>query len=332
MSAPVRYGILGFGLHGIRRLVPAFTGASSSVLAGIWRRDAAKARANAADYPVGKVFDSAEALCASDEIDAIFVTSPDALHCEHTLLALRHGKHVLCEKPLALNADDVRKMIAAAEEKQLRFGSAFNFRYNPSSERVREWIAAGRIGKPRLAHCQFTFDSTTSARQWIYEPSLALGGPIGDVGSHCIDLLRFVLGAEVIQVATVAASDQASGSLEAGAAISLGFTAGVFGAVTVSFRGAYRTSLEISGETGQIVAEDGLSSERSVKVTLLRNGRVEAVDEISNEGSYSRMLDGFSAWIRGGDTYAGPGQDGLASQLALDAAYESWTTGRVVTL
>ena len=332
MKGPVRYGILGFGLHGVRRLVPAFAETKASTLNGIWRRDLAKAQANAAEYSVGRVFASAEALCASPEIDAVFVTSPDSLHREHTLLALRHGKHVLCEKPLAMNADDVREMMAAADEKQLRFGAAFNFRYNASSERVRSWIQEGKIGRPRLAHCQFTFDSTTSARQWIYEPSLAMGGPIGDVGSHCIDLLRFVLGDEVTQVATTAAADQASGQLEAGAAISLGFAGGTFGAVTVSFRGAYRTALEISGETGQIVAEDGLSSERTVRVTLLRNGRVEEVDEVPNAGSYSRMLDAFSGWVHGEGTYAGSGQDALMSQFALDGAYASWKTGRTVKL
>lgn len=320
----VRYGILGFGLHGIRRLIPAFGHTQHSQLGGIWRRNQDKAKENAREFGIPHVFESAEALCSSHEIDAVFVTSPDALHCEDTLLALHHGKHVLCEKPLAMSAADVERMIAAAEKAGLRFGAAQNFRYNPSSERARQWIAEGRIGKPCLAHCQFTFDARTSARQWIYEPALALGGPIGDIGSHCIDLLRFLLADEVTQVATVAKPDADSGSLEAGASISLGFARGTFAAVTVSFRGGYRTAFEVSGETGQIIAEDGLSSERTVRLTLLRNGRVETIEEISNEGSYSRMLDGFSAWVEGTAEYASPGKDALRTQQALDAAYASW--------
>ncbi len=150
----VRYGILGFGLHGIRRLVPAYRAAGQSTLAGIWRRDPVKAEQNGREFGIPHVFASAEELCTSPEIDAVFVTSPDALHCEHTLLALEHGKHVLCEKPLAMAASDVESMIAAAAKGGLCFGAAQNFRYNPSSDRIRSWIAEGRIGQPRLAHCR----------------------------------------------------------------------------------------------------------------------------------------------------------------------------------
>lgn len=328
----VRYGILGFGLHGIRRLVPAFGEAKQSALEGIWRRDAAKAKQNGSEFSIPHVFASAEELCTSPEIDAVFVTSPDSLHCEHTLLALEHGKHVLCEKPLAMSSADVESMISAADARSLCFGAAQNFRYNPSSESIRSWVDEGRIGAPRLAHCQFTFDAKTSARQWVYDPSLALGGPIGDVGSHCIDLLRFLLADEVTQVAAVAHGDAVSGPLEAGAALSLSFSRGTFAAVTVSFRGAYRTAVEISGETGQISAENGLSSDWTVPVTLLRNGDAEVVDNISNAGSYSRMLDGFSAWTQGGPQYLSPGKDALKTQQVLDGAYASLKTGRTVKL
>ena len=329
---PSRYGILGFGLHGIRRLVPAYDEAKHSTLAGIWRRDLAKAQQNGQEFAIPQVFASVEELCASPDIDAVFVTSPDSLHCEHTLLALAHGKHVLCEKPLAMASADVERMIAAADERGLCFGAAQNFRYNPSSKRIRTWVAEGRIGQPRLAHCQFTFDAKTSARQWVYDPSLALGGPIGDIGSHCIDLLRFLLDDEVTQVAAVAHGDGESGPLEAGAALSLSFSRGTFAAVTVSFRGTYRTAVEISGETGQITAENGLSSDWTVPVSLLRNGDAETIENTSNAGSYSHMLDGFSAWIRGGPEYLSPGRDALKTQKVLDAAYASVTTGQTIRL
>ena len=175
-------------------------------------------------------------------------------------------------------------------------------------------------------------DSKSSVRQWVYDPTLALGGPIGDVGSHCIDLLRFLLADEITQVTGVAQGDRLSGPLEAGAALSLSFSRGTFAAVTVSFRGAYRTAVEISGETGQISAENGLSSDWTVPVTLLRNGDAAAVENISNEGSYSQMLDAFSAWTQGGPAYLSPGSDALRTQQVLDAAYASIKTGRTIHL
>ena len=97
-----RYGILGFGHHGRKRLVPAFAGAKGSKLVGIWRRDFEKAQANAREYGIEHVFTSSEELCASPNIDAVFVTSPDAFHMRDTLLALRHNKPVLCEISLDL--------------------------------------------------------------------------------------------------------------------------------------------------------------------------------------------------------------------------------------
>ena len=110
----VRYGILGFGHHGERRLAPAFDQTKNSQLSGIWRRNQARARENAQHFNIPHVFTTPEELCASPAIDAVFVASPDALHNEHTLLALRHGKAVLCEKPLAMSASEAVRMASAA--------------------------------------------------------------------------------------------------------------------------------------------------------------------------------------------------------------------------
>src|SRR5277367_5158516 len=116
-----RYGILGFGHHAAKRLTKGFAEAGESRLVGLWRRDAEKARVNAKEYSIPLVFETPEALCASPEIDAVFIVSPDALHLPHVLLSSKHGKAILCEKPLALNATEVETMLAAAKSAQVRF-------------------------------------------------------------------------------------------------------------------------------------------------------------------------------------------------------------------
>ncbi len=322
----IRYGLLGFGHHCVKRLVPAFPGAHRSVLAGLWRRDLEKAAANARQYSV-QAFSSAEALCASAEIDAVFVTAPDALHLPLVLLALEHGKPVLCEKPLGMNAPEVEQMLAAAKAAGLRLGVAQNMRYNRSLELMREWIAAGRIGRPALAHAQFCYAAGGSPRQWIYDPALACGGPIGDVGIHCIDALRFVLESRVAAVNTLARADAESAPVEAYAAIGVDFSCGAMGAVTVSTRGAYRSLVEVSGETGAIVSQFGMTVETDVDVELWQEGRVADRKTVSNGDGYSRMLDAFSDWIEGRGEFRAPAADGLHNQQVLDAAYRSWRTG-----
>jgi predicted dehydrogenase len=286
-----------------------------------------KAVANAHKYSIEHVFTTPEELCASTSIDAVFVTSPDALHLSHVLLALAHGKPVLCEKPLGMRASEVEQMLAAAKAAGLCLGVAQNFRYNMSLEVMRDWIAEGRIGKPALAHAQFCYAAETSPREWIYDPALACGGPIGDVGIHCIDALRFVLGSRVAAVNTLARIDSASDPLEAYAAIGLDLAGSAVGTVTVSTRGAYRSQIEVSGEAGAIVCENGLTVDRDVDVLLWQENQIAERKTVSNANGYTRMIDSFSHWVQGTGEYRATAEDGLHNQQVLDAAYASWRTG-----
>jgi predicted dehydrogenase len=296
-------------------------------LVGLWRRDAAKARAGASQYSIPLVFDTPEALCASPELDAVFIVSPDSLHLPHVQLAAQHGKAILCEKPLAMNAGEVEKMLTAATTGGVPFGVAQNMRYNRSLDVIRKWIAEGRIGKPQLAHSQFSYSAAGSPRAWIYDPSLALGGPIGDVGVHCIDALRFVLGADVTSVSTLAYRDAGSGQVESHAVIAFELASGAMATVTTTTRAEYRSLVEVTGETGVVSCEDGLTVDHPVEVVLRQKGAVVASEIVSNADAYSLMVDGFSSWVEGTGTYLAPASDGLHNQRVLDAAYRSWREG-----
>jgi predicted dehydrogenase len=322
-----RYGILGFGHHAAKRLSKGFLESQNSKLVGLWRRDATKTQANASQFSIPLVFDTPEALCASPEIDAVFIVSPDALHLPHVLLAAKHGKAILCEKPLALNTGEVEQMLAAAKAAGVPFGVAQNMRYNRSLDVIRKWIAEGRIGKPQLAHSQFSYSAEGSPRTWIYDPTLATGGPIGDVGIHCIDALRFVLGTDVTAVTTLAHKDEGSGEVESHAVIALDLASGTMAAVTVTTRASYRSVVEVTGETGVILCENGLTVDHPVDVVLRRGPEVLASETVSNADAYSLLLDGFSAWVEGTGTYLAPASDALHNQRVLDAAYRSWREG-----
>jgi predicted dehydrogenase len=332
MNNMVRYGILGFGHHGERRLAPAFEHAQNSRLTGIWRRNQDRARENAQHFHIEHVFASPEELCASSAIDAVFVASPDALHCEHTLLALRHGKAVLCEKPLAMNAGEAARMATAARAAGLPFGVAQNFRYNTSLVRMRALIAEAAIGAPVFASAHFSFQSRNSPRMWINDGSMACGGPIGDVGIHAIDALRFILQQEVLAVSTLARSDPSEAAmphreLEESAAIALEFSRGILANVQVSFRAVYRTLVEVVGQDGVLTAECGLNVDRPVTIVHHNACKTVAQEEVSNSDAYSRMLDAFSATVEGAGAFASTGEDGVQNQRILDAAFHSWHSG-----
>lgn len=329
---PVRFAILGFGHHAVRRLLPAFMQCEEAALVGMWRRDQAAAAKDCAEHNISHCFATREALCASPEVDAVFITSPDAMHKGDALLALHHGKAVLCEKPLAMNTSEAQEMSEAAKAAGLLFCVAQNFRFNRSLEWMREQIATGRIGQPQIAHAQFEYPAARAPRKWIADPALACGGPIGDVGVHCIDALRFVLGEDVIRVSTLARKDETSGQVEAVASLQLEMTGGIYANVTVSARAPYRSLVEVAGSDGVLVAENGLTVDRPVQMTLRRGGELIETVTVENGDGYTRMLDSFARTFRGTEIFPASGEDAIQNMRALDAAYKSWQTERRETL
>ncbi len=331
-GADVRFGILGFGHHAGRRLMPAFARCTEAVLVGAWRRDQQALKGNCREFAIPHAFQSREEMCASGEVDAVFITSPDARHRDDALLAFAHGKAVLCEKPVAMNASEAEEMAAAAAQAGVLYGAAQNFRWNRSLEMMREHILEGRIGEPQMAHAEFAYPAQKAPRRWIADATLACGGPIADVGVHCVDALRFVLGREVETVSTVARKDAVSGEVEAAASLQMEMSGGVYATVTVSARAAYRTLVEVTGSEGILVAENGLTVDRPVEVVLLRAGEVVERKVLDNGDGYTRMLDDFAQAYRGGKSFAASGTDGVTNMRVLDAAYSSWRSGRRETV
>jgi predicted dehydrogenase len=321
----VRFGILGFGLHAAKRLMPGFQRAKSSCVTAISRRDLQEAQISARTYGIPCAFGSPAELCRCPEVDAVFVATPNACHLEDVLLALACGKPVLCEKPMGVNAQQCKKMLDAAREAGLPLGVAQVFRFAESVIRMRERLRSGQIGKPVLARCEFSYDGTQHRRQWINDPLLAGGGPIADVGVHCIDVLRFVLEDEVESVHACGRFEP-PGQMESAAALTLQFRRGTLAVVLVSKRVAYRTPVEFVGDAGTLRADDGLSVDRPVRLELLRNGRVEA-EEVSNDLAYARQVDAFAAAVEGKGELAAPAEEGWRNQRVLDAAYRSLKTG-----
>jgi predicted dehydrogenase len=328
-SLMIRFGILGFGLHAAKRLTPGFALARNCRVTAISRRESSKAQTSAEQFGIPLAFDSAEELCRSPEVDAVFVTTPNACHLADVLLTIKCGKPVLCEKPMAVNADESRRMVKAARTANVLLGVAQVFRFEESTARLRERIAAGQIGKVIFARSEFSFSASAGhPRTWINDPAVAGGGPIADVGVHCVDALRYILQDEVIKVSARGISDTKSGAMEAAAALTLEFSRGTLGTVLASFRAEYRTPVEFVGETGVLRADDGLSVERPVTLELRRGESVVETESVSNRYAYARQVDMFAAAVEGKAAFPVPGEEGWQNQEILDAAYRSLKSGR----
>jgi predicted dehydrogenase len=325
----IRFGILGFGLHAVKRVMPGFALAKNCRVTALSRRDMGEAQESARRFNIPLAFDSAEDLCRSPEVDALFVTTPNACHLSDVLVAINCGKPVLCEKPMAVNADECRRMVEAARKANLLLGVAQVFRFENSTARLRERIAAGQIGRPIFARSEFSFQAAGGhPRTWLYDPAVAGGGPIADVGVHCVDALRYVLQDEVVRVSTRGMSDRESGELEAAAALILEFSRGTLASVLVSYRSEYRTPIEFVGESGVLRADNGLNVEHPITLELRRNGAIVESETVSNQGAYARQVDAFAAAVEGTAEFPVPGEEGWQNQEILDAAYRSLKSGK----
>ncbi len=183
--------VVGVGDIAVRRVIPAIQAESRSNLYGVVTRDLTKA----APLNTRAWTNLGEAL-SQTAVHAVYVATPVFLHAPHTIQALRAGKHVLCEKPMAMNEAEARSMLRTASETGKTLGVAYYRRSYPKVQRAQELLDAGAIGTPVFAEltCHDWFDGRDSSRAWLVDPVKAGGGPLFDIGSHRIDVLNFLFG------------------------------------------------------------------------------------------------------------------------------------------
>lgn len=204
MSAgPVmRWGILSTSNIGRAAVIPAIQAASDSAVTAVASRDAQRAASFAAECDIPGQHGSYAELLSDPDIDAVYVPLPNSEHLEWVTRALEAGKHVLCEKPLALSEVECRSMAATAAECGTRLMEAFMYRFHPRTQRVVERVRAGDVGDVRFIRSTFTFRLTRPDNiRW--DPDLG-GGALMDVGCYCVNVSRTLAGAEPIEVQATA--------------------------------------------------------------------------------------------------------------------------------
>ncbi len=193
----IRWGLIGCGDIARKRVAPALRDSINSELVAVSRRQAELAESFAREFGARKWYADWRALLADDEIDAVYIATPVDLHAEQTIAAAAAGKHVLCEKPMALKAAECARMIAACEAHQVRLGVAYYRHFYPVINRLKAIIAAGEIGEPMLAQMnafEFFNPAPDHPRSWFVSRAQAGGGPMMDFGCHRIEVLLNLFG------------------------------------------------------------------------------------------------------------------------------------------
>jgi predicted dehydrogenase len=205
----VRWGVLSTATIATEKVIPGLRRSQLGELVAIASRSEATARATAQELGIPRAHGSYEALLADPEIDAVYIPLPNHLHLEWSIKALEAGKHVLCEKPLALTAADAERMFATADASGRLLMEAFMYRHHPSWIALREVIASGRLGRVTAVDSWFSYFNDDPAN--IRNILAFGGGALYDIGCYCVNLSRLLFGAEPTDVSSYVVRDPASG-------------------------------------------------------------------------------------------------------------------------
>jgi len=328
----VRWGLIGASTIAKQFMIAAIRNQPDGEVTAVMSSSPERAAAYAKENGIPAAFSSLAGLLAAD-IDAVYISTTNDLHLEQALAAARAGKHVLCEKPLALTTADARKIVAACREAGVVMGTNHHLRNAGAHRAMREAVAAGRIGRPVAARVFHSVYLPENLQGWRIAKPEAGGGVVLDITVHDADTLRFVLDDDPVEISAFTQSaGMAGGGLEDGAMCVWRFKSGVIAQSHEGFTTKYaETGFEVHGTEGSLIAKDVMTQKPAGSVTLRTAGGEEALS-FDREDLYTRSLAAFHAAIRGEGRPSATGEDGVWSLCCAEAALESARTGRVVKI
>jgi 1,5-anhydro-D-fructose reductase (1,5-anhydro-D-mannitol-forming) len=312
-------------------MAPAIAAQPDSVVAAIASSSPERARAYAAELGIPKAHVSVDVLLADSDIDVVYISTTNEWHEPQVLAAAGAGKHVLCEKPLALTVEGARAMVAACEAAGVVFGTNHHLRNAATHRAMRDLVASGAIGQPLAARVFHAVHLPPHLQGWRIDRPEAGGGVILDITVHDADTLRFALGDEIEEVTAMsAAQGMGQSGLEDTVMGVMRFRNGTIAQFHDAFttRHAF-TGFEVHGADGSLYGRNVMTQRPVGTVTLRRDGRDEDI-QVEHENLYERSVRCFNAAARGEGTPAATGGDGVRSLAVALAVRESAAKGQAV--
>jgi predicted dehydrogenase len=327
----IRWGVLGCAGIAAKAVIPAIQSSRLGRVAAIASRDAEKASAMATRFGIEKSYGSYEDLLSDPDIDAIYNPLPNHLHVPMTIKALEHGKPVLCEKPIALNAAQASELAEAQKAANLPVAEAFMVRHHPQWKKARAMVAEGRLGDVRAIQTIFAYylDDPKNVRN---QADIG-GGGLFDVGCYAINTARFLFDAEPLRAIALMENDPVFGTDRLTSGL-LAFPEGRQLAFTCSTQLSLTQKVTVLGTRGRLeipIPFNAPADQQTVLIfddgrDLAGGGRQEIVIEPVDQ--YREQVDAFAQAVLSG-TPLEPGlEDAIANMKAIDALFRSATSGR----
>jgi predicted dehydrogenase len=328
----VRWGILSVSGHYALRVHQPLARLPGARVVAIASRGAERAAAAAARFGIPKSYGSYAGLLADPEVEAVYNPLPNDLHAEWTIAALEAGKHVLCEKPFAMDASQARAMAAKAKEKGLLLMEAFMYRFHPQWIRAREIVASGELGRLRAIHCWFSYNNADPAN--IRNRTENGGGALYDIGCYAVSSARFLASAspgsaeEPRRALYLAERDANFGTDTLGAGLLDFGPDGPRASFHIATKAFPVQRVEAMGEKGSLSIILPFNAYADVPLAIeVTTGLGARRVETGPADQYAAMFAAFSGAIREGKAAPTPCEDGIANMDAIDALFRSEKSG-----
>lgn len=323
----IRWGVLSTANIGRAAVNPAIGASSNGTLAAVASREAERAQAFAAKHSIPVAYGSYDALLDDPDVDAVYLPLPNSLHRTWVLRAVAAGKHVLCEKPLALNAAEAEEMAAAAREHGVKLMEAFMYRFHPRTERIIEMVRGGRVGTVGAVRSAFTF-RLTRPDDIRLDADLG-GGSLMDVGCYCVNVSRTMIGEEPEEVqATASWTDSGVDDRLAGLMRFPGGAVAHFDCALTLERCEY---YEVGGTDGVLRASKAfLPGTSEVCIEEARGRAGTTVHPVDGVDEYRLMVEHFADCVLHDRSPRWPVEEAAANLRAISALYRSARAGGAV--
>jgi 1,5-anhydro-D-fructose reductase (1,5-anhydro-D-mannitol-forming) len=327
----VRWGLIGASTIAREWMIGAFRGQPDGEVVAVMSSNAERARSYAADNDIPTAYSELGAILADPNVDAVYVSTTNELHRDQVLAAARAGKHVLCEKPLALTLDDAKAMRDACAAAGVVMATNHHLRNAGTHRAMRQAIRDGLIGRPLAARVFHAVYLPPHLQGWRITTPGAGGGVVLDITVHDADTLRFVLDDEPVSVVAASqSSGMASAGLEDAAMAVITFRSGLIAQTHDGFTTKYAgTGFEVHGTEGSLIGRDCMT-QKPVGTVTLRTADGERELEIDRENLYARAVRAFHAAIRGEGAPSATADDGIRSLAVGLATLEAARSGRAV--
>jgi len=328
----VGWGLIGCGQVAENKGGPALYQVVGTELVAVMSRSQEKAALFASRHQARRYYTKLEEILADREVTAVYLATPLFLHATQTIQAARAGKHVLVEKPMAINTAQARMMTRECQQAGVKLAVAYYRRFFPKILRIKQWLAAGKIGQPLLARVTFLCEPsalTLSGAHWRARSEMSGGGILPDLGSHRLDLLLYLLG-EADQVAAFLENRQTPAGIDDTCLLSVSFRSGASGQVFLSQNASvFCDEFKIYGTQGIIEA----TPLDSPQLRFFRGGSLIEECHLPRPSiTHLGLVEDFVRSILTGKEPLVSGEEGIKTTQLIDAAYLSAQEGRIVSI